>query len=102
MRLSLIRLTAPARAGIIELFEPTKSVDSGGSSIMMHVAISAAAALVAGAALALGADGRSDTPPAKGKDLSIHHFTMNSIDGEEVSLAKYRDQVCLIVNVASR
>ena len=32
---------------------------------------------------------------------SIYEFTVNDIDGKEVSLAKYKGDVCLIVNVAS-
>ena len=32
---------------------------------------------------------------------TMHNFTMNSIDGDAVDLADYKDQVCLIVNVAS-
>ena len=32
---------------------------------------------------------------------NMHSFSMNSIDGQAVSLADYKDQVCLIVNVAS-
>jgi glutathione peroxidase len=33
---------------------------------------------------------------------SIHEFTLNSIDGQPVSLAQFKGQVVLIVNVASR
>ncbi|XP_018358509.1 PREDICTED: probable phospholipid hydroperoxide glutathione peroxidase isoform X1 [Trachymyrmex cornetzi] len=33
---------------------------------------------------------------------SIYDFTANSIRGEEVPLSKYKDHVCLIVNVASK
>ena len=33
---------------------------------------------------------------------SMHDFTMDSITGESVALSKYRDQVCLVVNVASQ
>jgi glutathione peroxidase len=33
---------------------------------------------------------------------SIHEFTMNSIDGKKVSLAEYKRNVVLVVNVASR
>jgi glutathione peroxidase len=35
-------------------------------------------------------------------EKSIYDFTMNSIDGESTPLAKYRGQVMLVVNVASR
>jgi len=38
-----------------------------------------------------------DEPMAK----SIYEFTVNDIDGKGVSLAKYKGDVCLIVNVAS-
>ncbi|XP_068617264.1 uncharacterized protein [Battus philenor] len=33
---------------------------------------------------------------------SIHEFTVRNIKGEEVSLSKYKDHVCIIVNVASQ
>jgi hypothetical protein len=33
---------------------------------------------------------------------SFYDFTMDSITGDPVSFEKYRDQVCLVVNVASR
>lgn len=50
---------------------------------------------------ALGQDSakkpKGDEPTAK----SIYEFTVNDIDGKEVSLAKYKGDVCLIVNVAS-
>jgi len=32
---------------------------------------------------------------------NMHSFTMDSIDGNSVNLADYKDQVCLVVNVAS-
>lgn len=35
-------------------------------------------------------------------EKSIHEFTSIDIDGNEVSLSKYKDTVCLIVNVASK
>jgi hypothetical protein len=34
------------------------------------------------------------------KASSIYEFTVKDIDGNEVSLEKYRGHVCLIVNVA--
>lgn len=36
------------------------------------------------------------------KAQSIYEFTAKDIKGEEVSLEKYRDHVCIIVNVASQ
>nr|XP_050870092.1 uncharacterized protein LOC127073083 isoform X1 [Vespula vulgaris] len=42
--------------------------------------------------------GNQDYKSAK----SIYDFTANSIKGEEVPLSKYKDHVCLIVNVASK
>ena len=69
---------------------------------MMHVTISAMAAMAIGEVLGLGAEERGDTPRETKEGLSIYQFTMSTIEGEEVSLARYRDQVCLIVNVASR
>lgn len=32
---------------------------------------------------------------------SMHDFQMASITGEQVNLSDYKDQVCLVVNVAS-
>lgn len=32
---------------------------------------------------------------------SFHDLEMTSITGEQVSFQKFRDQVCLVVNVAS-
>jgi len=32
---------------------------------------------------------------------SIYDLEMNSIEGESVELSRFRDQVCLIVNLAS-
>jgi len=50
---------------------------------------------------ALGQDSakkpKGDEPTAK----SIYEFTVNDIDGKEVSLAKYKGDVVMIVNVAS-
>ncbi len=50
---------------------------------------------------ALGEDSakkpKGDEPTAK----SIYEFTVNDIDGKEVALAKYKGDVCIIVNVAS-
>lgn len=39
---------------------------------------------------------------AKDKAMSIYDFKVKNIDGEEVSLEKYKDKVLLIVNVASK
>lgn len=36
------------------------------------------------------------------KAQSIYDFTVKDIDGNEVSLEKYKGHVCLIVNVASK
>ena len=33
---------------------------------------------------------------------SIHDYEMASITGESVSLSDYEEQVCLVVNVASK
>ena len=50
---------------------------------------------------ALGQD-TAKKPTADGSTAkSIYEFTVNDIDGKEVSLAKYKGDVCLIVNVAS-
>lgn len=34
--------------------------------------------------------------------MGFFDLTMNSITGESVNLERYRGQVCLVVNVASR
>jgi len=68
---------------------------------MIHMAVSvfAAAALLSAVGLSDGGAGgrgtRTKTEP------TVYQFKVRDIDGEEVSLAKYRGQVCLIVNVAS-
>ncbi len=33
---------------------------------------------------------------------AFHDLEMRSITGEQVSFSKFRDQVCLVVNVASK
>ena len=42
--------------------------------------------------------GKADAAKAK----SIYDFTVKANDGKDVALAKYRGQVMLVVNVASR
>ena len=39
---------------------------------------------------------------AKEKQMSIYDFNVKTIDGEEVSMSKYKGKVLLIVNVASK
>jgi len=69
---------------------------------MMHVTMSVLSAMAFGAALGLCAEGGDGKPDQPKDAASIYSFTVRNIDGAEVSLAKYRGQVCLIVNVASR
>jgi len=69
---------------------------------MMHVTMSLLAAMALGAALGLTAGEGNGKPDQPKEAPSMYQFTVRNIDGEEVSLAKYRGQVCLIVNVASR
>lgn len=50
-------------------------------------------------AVALGGDeAKSAKPPAK----SVYEFTVKDIEGKDVSLSKYKGEVLLIVNVASK
>ena len=42
------------------------------------------------------------TNKAEKKPKSVVAFTMKDIDGEDVALSKFRDQVLLIINVASK
>jgi len=69
---------------------------------MIQMILPLFAAVAAGAALGLCAEGGERTPAPDKKAESIYDFTVRDIDGEQVSLSKYRGQVCLIVNVASR
>ena len=48
--------------------------------------------------------GNGCAPPVKGltQEGTVLKFTMKSLDGEEVDLAKYEGQVVMIVNVASK
>ena len=39
---------------------------------------------------------------AKEKQMSIYDFNVKTIDGEEISMSKYKGKVLLIVNVASK
>ena len=48
-----------------------------------------------GGASAVVNSGKSDA-------ASFYDLTVTDIDGQEVRLARYRGQVCLVVNVASR
>jgi len=42
------------------------------------------------------------TDKAEKKPKSVVDFTMKDIDGRDVALSKFRDQVLLIINVASK
>jgi cytochrome oxidase Cu insertion factor (SCO1/SenC/PrrC family) len=68
---------------------------------MMVRALCVAAVCVGVGVVALGEDAakkpKGDEPTAK----SIYEFTVSDIDGKEVALAKYKGDVCIIVNVAS-
>ena len=44
----------------------------------------------------------SDSTVADKASKGFYDFTVKDIDGKEVSLDRYRGQVCLVVNVASR
>lgn len=57
-----------------------------------------------GAAIPMGpADGTEKEPADIGKRVqSIYDFAVQDIDGRDVKLDKYKGQVCLIVNTASR
>ena len=73
-----------------------------------------AASLSAGALSALAADEKpaektektekTEKKDAKAKKApkSVHAFVVKDIDGKAVALKKYRDQVLLLVNVASK
>lgn len=55
-------------------------------------------------ALSLGVFLAQTAAPAGGTKAasSMYDFTVQDIDGKDVLLSKYKGQVCLIVNVASR
>merc|ERR1712226_1831205 len=55
-----------------------------------------------GASGILVTSSRGSSKMASGQDETIYQFKANTIDGEEVSLARYRGNVCLVVNVASK
>jgi len=62
-----------------------------------------AAAVALGAASIMAA---GDAPKEVAKDQpmpkSVYELTVKDIDGKDVALAKYKGDVCLIVNVASQ
>jgi len=51
---------------------------------------------------ALGVNSRLCSKMASGTDKTIYQFTVKDIDGNDVSLEKYRGKAALIVNVASQ
>ncbi len=62
----------------------------------------AAACLASGALTGVHAEDKPAEKKDKKPPKSIHAFTVKDIDGKAVALSKYRDQVLLIVNVASQ
>lgn len=69
---------------------------------MMHMAISVLAGTALVAFLGMSEDKPRPEAATSKTQTSLHDFTVHDIDGEAVSLSKYRGQVCLVVNVASR
>ncbi len=69
-------------------------------SIIVAVALS----LFASVAVSGGDDGRGagEKKMAATDEMSFHDFTVKSVDGSEVELSKYKGEVCLVVNVASK
>ncbi len=62
-------------------------------------------AVLAGASLSVlwaQADAAGSAPSGTAAGDSVHAFTVKNIDGQDVPLSKYRGDVLLIVNVASR
>ncbi len=49
-----------------------------------------------------GAKSGEGDKEGKSPTKSFYDFTVKDIDGDDVELSKYRGQVCLVVNVASR
>ena len=62
--------------------------------------LAAAAALSVSLALSFAGEGKAGE--AEPSARSVYDFTVKDIDGIDVSLAQYRGDVLLIVNVASR
>ena len=69
-------------------------------SIMAAVALS----LFTSVALSGGDDGRGagEEKMAATDKTSFLDFTVKSIDGGDIELSKYKGDVCLVVNVASK
>lgn len=53
------------------------------------------------AAVCAGGDSGKASDKSPSAPKSIHEFTVKDMDDQDVSLAKYKGDVCLIVNVAS-
>lgn len=67
------------------------------------VIIGGAVLIIAATAVTVRAISKEKQEPApQVTATSIHDFTMNDIDGQPVKLDKYRGQVVMIVNVASK
>jgi hypothetical protein len=62
----------------------------------------AKSSLQPGGALALLAAATMATAHDYSKAKTIYEFTVKDIHGQDVSLSKYKGNVCLIVNVASK
>jgi hypothetical protein len=79
----------PVNCGLITLRRglSVSTLSSGKSSILLLRSFATS-----------GGDGNPDPPEKAG---SIYEFTANDIDGNPVSLEKYRGNVVMVVNVAS-
>ena len=71
------------------------------TNMLMTIAI--VVILTVGLQVAPGqANAAEKSTEAKASAKSIYDFTVKDIDGEDVKLSKYKGDVLLIVNVASR
>ncbi len=59
-------------------------------------------AVLAAAALSLGAPATGAEPAPKKKPLSVHDFKVKTIDGKDYDLKKLAGKVLMVVNVASQ
>ena len=68
------------------------------SGWMKGIVFATGALLLSAADLSAGED---DVKTSK-EAATFHDFTVKDIDGKDVELSRYRGEVCLIVNVASK
>ena len=87
----------------MSLMKPMRITNSTGPAICAALAITGVFGLAPASAQTTPATPANlQTAPAPGVPANVYHFTLNSLAGQPVDLAKYKGKVLLIVNTASK